>query len=271
MIFRQVSVRETRPRQEIPGRMRFDYGPTPSAIRKSINWVRKTLSTKGKLIVFLTEVWRFYQTAVNEAENPHEIKDARTLKKYILPSLASTGIYLEMGSRKVGSYLCTTASFSELAKDIKRNAKCSSPDPSVNEVSADRERELLMELGEVFKSKVKIIEESKWSLREFILCVPVDLWRRKVIVRGSNRLLRRCRAVANIRNVHFYDEWPCSPTECPVDLHFRPNHEQRFVSTIFCMLEQDAFEVSNRSSQGPLNYSLTLCGYMRATKSLCDC
>ena len=123
-----------------------------------------------------------------------------------------------------------------------------------------------MELGEVFKSKVKIIGESKWSLCDFILCVPVDLWLRKVIVNGSNRLPRRCRAAANIRNVRFYDEWHCSPTECPIDLHLRPNHEQRFVSTIFCMLEQDAFQVSNRSSQGPLNYSLTLCGYMRADK-----
>ena len=202
---------------------------------------------------------------MNEAENPHEIKDARTLKKYILPSLASTGIYLEMGSRKVGFYLCKTAPFRKLAKDIKRNAKCSSSDPSVDEMSSITEEKLLMELGEVFKSKVKIIDESKWSLLDFILCVPVDLWRRKVIVGGSNRYV----GVGQQQTSGTYIFMMNGPAvRQSVQLTFisaRIMSIESCVQYSACWSRMILIFRTNRA-KGLWNYSLTLSGYMRADK-----
>ena len=74
-----------------------------------------------------------YHGIIIEVEKHHEIKDSRTLKKYLLLSLVSTGTFLEMGSRNFETCFCTTVA----AKDMKPN-EISSDSTSVHVMSSER-------------------------------------------------------------------------------------------------------------------------------------
>lgn len=93
----------------------FDPGPTRRSIRACIRFVRRKLwDDDGSLIVFLSQVREKYDSIVSDlGEQEFWLKDNRSLKKYMLPSLAATGIFLEIGSRKIGSFFCTTESLKD--------------------------------------------------------------------------------------------------------------------------------------------------------------
>lgn len=71
-----------------------DYGPTPISIRLCIRYVRDAINTGRCSVVFLTDIRKLYGKYVSEdGERTVSLKDNRSFKKYLQPSLAMTDIF----------------------------------------------------------------------------------------------------------------------------------------------------------------------------------
>lgn len=150
----------------------FDYSKSRKAVHRCINWVRNRPPRKGdphsgdpkRYVVFLAEVFQKYrQFVVATGEEEFSFKQARDLRKYLQPPLASMEIYLKRtDSNRVGYYFCTTETFKRLAKEVAGTKK------DLFHLTISEEERALDELERLLKSKASEIESFSWNIRDYI-------------------------------------------------------------------------------------------------------
>lgn len=89
----------------------FYHGPSPKAVIHTIRYIRELLWSKEKecpLVAFMKQARQQYEENVNYLGESHSIvRNDRTLKTYLCPSLSVTNIVLRRRSRKIGMFFCT--------------------------------------------------------------------------------------------------------------------------------------------------------------------
>lgn len=219
----------------------------------------------SSFIYFFTNERAFYRNSLQHTgEEKEVVKDDRTLKSYLCPSLALTSITLRLGSKKVGSYFCSVDPFDVLTAQSK------APDSSsMILLPAEREAEL-NQLSCFFKQQETVIRTFEWSLSSFISQVPKKLCLNVKLDQDAVWLLRRAKAHARILNQTYLEQWPYNPVEVPEDLSSVTNTERQVVTRAFNQLEQLVFSRTRGSARGPLLTSLSAATFGQVKKPYRD-
>ena len=212
----------------------MDYGRTPAAIRRTIQFVRRGIDNEKKHVIRLRDVIQEYNRLVKlTGETTKAYKSDRTILSFIQPSLSQSGIFLRTSSRKDGSYFCKLSKFDCLSREESMDL---SPFPHPSPFM-----KMLEPLIEYISTRQFDILNGEWEIHEFIKQCPDTVWSFFVHLCESVTLLRRGRAEARIQGSKDSDEWPLNPRKCPDDISVRALHEFNYAVQIYFSIERFIF------------------------------
>ena len=210
--------------------MVHDYGRTPAAIRRTIQYVRRLIKDPACVVVKVRDVIREYnRLVVVTGEQTFSYKSERSILDRIQPSLADNHIYLRTAPRRYGSYFCSMTKFDELSRPI--------PDSDAEYPQPVALYPLLRPLRDFILSCQEDILQGEWNRCDIIRHCPPQIWRYLVISLNHVQLLRRGRASARLNNSSEFKEWPLDPRACPHDLSKRPPYEFSFAVGVYHLIE----------------------------------
>lgn len=245
---RDIDVRRNQPRDT---RLSKDYGRTPIAIMRTVQFILDEIQKPDTIVVRLRTAVEVYHMLVRSSGESHiAYKTYRSISEHLQPSLAFSGILLRTGARKDGSYFCTIREFDELSKPQQESTSFSMKPQDM--------RELLCEMKDYIVGQTNNIFRGEWSLIDFIRHSPTLPWRFHSILLDCPLLLRRGRADARLNGTKPEGELPLNPKECPDSLLKRAPYEFNFALQVYYTLERNVFLPSNRTVRGPITMSLSL-------------
>ena len=260
-LLRGINVRKNVPKQGgFP--QSYDYGRTPAAIRRAIQYVRNRIRDSNCVIIRAKHVIQEYYKFVKETgEHMYAYRSERTILQYMQPSLSDGDIFLRTASRKEGSFFCSLSKFDELSKEAGHD-DFQFPHPSIL-------RELLLPLRKYISSRQEDLLHGNWEIHDFIQRCPELVWRFQVLFvnNPSKLLMRRGRAEARIHGTNFSDEWPLNPKRCPSDITTRAPYEFSFALQVYHFIEKSILIQSSGKVRGPITILLSLCGLPNTTVS----
>ena len=248
----------------------FDYGKSKRAVQRCISWVRDRLLRQDQTnsqeaishVIFLTEVFGKYQEYVVETgEQGVAFTQTRDLRRFLQPHLAASGTHCERtDAYKIGYYFCTLNTFKQLAKEAAGKKK---EQFSVSILEEERE---LDNFGAYLQSRESDIERFTWALEDFISAIGYKIWLREMLLKASDRMIRRCRSSARLQGKVYSDIWPCNPSECPTLSQLTQNDLSFIISTYFTF-ERKVFIRSEHTIRSPMVTAMSFVGMNAASVS----
>ena len=248
----------------------FFHGRSPNSVRMTISFIREKLwsvdvKKSTSFVVFMQDVRKFYEDAARSiGEGNRIVRDDRTLKMYLCPSLAVTNIVSQQGSRKMGSYFCSLETFDEISQYAKEPKKGEFKfEPDELEVFYD-------DAEEVFRRNGRIMRSFSWSLAYFIRQMPRKLWYTLVHLSKPVYLRRRAKYNARLLNETFDTQWPFNPEEVPLETGALTVNELQLAVKIMKQIENTVLLRSNGKVAGPLTTAMSVVASGSAKKNFID-
>ena len=236
----------------------FYHGKSPRSIKLTINYIWERLwsfnsAVRTSFVVFMQEAREYYENAARSVGENHAIvKDDRTLKLYLCPSLAVTNIVARQGSRRLGTFFCSLHTFDEVAQ--------MSEEPRKEDVSFSPDELDVMydEAKEVFRRNSGLTRSFAWNLPHYIRQIPLRLWFLLVNLTKPAYLKRRAKYQARILNESFDLQWPFNSEDVPSDPNALSENELHLATGVLKQIENTIFLRTNGKVVGPLTSAMSV-------------